>query len=71
MPSFQSTTRNNIHGIDDPLPTGDSVYRAIIPTAEMVKDPILEPLVAVPELSFWMGPAKHIVGYYIVGLHLP
>ncbi|KAJ7803670.1 hypothetical protein B0H14DRAFT_3091948 [Mycena olivaceomarginata] len=61
----KSTTRNNIHGVDDPLPTGDSVYRAIIPTAEMVKDPILEPLVAVPELSFWMGPAKHVVGYCI------
>ncbi|KAJ7349588.1 hypothetical protein DFH08DRAFT_913811 [Mycena albidolilacea] len=51
--------------IDDPLPTGDSVDRAIIPTAEMLKDPILEPLVAVPELFFWMGPAKHIVGYCI------
>ncbi|KAJ6608073.1 hypothetical protein B0H10DRAFT_1816654 [Mycena sp. CBHHK59/15] len=62
----KSVTRSGIlGGMDYPLPTGDSVYRAIIPTSEMMKDPLLRPLVDVPEVSCWMGPGKHIVGYCI------
>ncbi|KAJ7856101.1 FAD/NAD-P-binding domain-containing protein [Mycena olivaceomarginata] len=64
----KSTIRRNIFAgpsLDDSLPTGDAVYRAIVPTAEMMKDPLLEPLVSMPEVSCWMGPGKHVVGYCI------
>ncbi|KAJ7206104.1 FAD/NAD-P-binding domain-containing protein [Mycena pura] len=60
----KSTTRRNIFGdLDDRLPTGDAVYRAIIPTADLMNDPLLESLVLVPEVTCWMGPGKHVVGY--------
>lgn len=45
--------------------TGDAVYRALVPTSEMVKDPELKPLVDNPEMTGWMGPSKHIMGYNI------
>ncbi|KAJ7177494.1 hypothetical protein C8R43DRAFT_1084622 [Mycena crocata] len=64
----KSITRSSIFGgMDDRLPAGDSVYRAIIPTARMKKDPLLKSLVSVPEVSCWMGPGKHVVGYCIRG----
>ncbi|KAF7358161.1 FAD/NAD(P)-binding domain-containing protein [Mycena venus] len=62
----KSMTRRSIFGgIDERLPTGDAVYRATIPTTEMMKDPLLKSLVAVPEATCWMGPGKHVVGYCI------
>lgn len=51
---------------DKPIPTGDAAYRAIIPTAEMSKDPDLKPLVDHPEMTGWIGPGRHIMGYCIV-----
>ncbi|KAJ7612021.1 hypothetical protein DFH06DRAFT_1274689 [Mycena polygramma] len=63
----KSTTRRTILGSDEPLPTGDVVHRAVIPTAKMTKDPLLRPLTSDPEVSCWMGPGGHIVGYCIRG----
>ncbi|KLO16029.1 FAD/NAD-binding domain-containing protein [Schizopora paradoxa] len=45
--------------------TGDAAYRAIIPTSEMMKDPALRELVESPEMTGWMGPGRHIMGYCI------
>ncbi|KAJ6588589.1 hypothetical protein B0H19DRAFT_1100201 [Mycena capillaripes] len=52
---------------DKPLPTGDAAYRAIIPTSEMSKDPDLKSLVDHPEMTGWIGPGRHIMGYCIRG----
>ena len=49
-----------------PRPTGDAVYRAIIPTDVMVKDPELKPVVDRPEMTGWMGPRRHVMAYCIV-----
>lgn len=46
--------------------TGDAAYRAIIPTSELMKDPALKELVENPEMTGWMGPGRHIMGYCIV-----
>jgi salicylate hydroxylase len=51
---------------DKPTPTGDAAYRALILTSEMVKDPELKPLVDHPEMTGWIGPGRHIMGYCIV-----
>ncbi|KAJ7037624.1 hypothetical protein C8F04DRAFT_1091926 [Mycena alexandri] len=65
---IKSTTRQSIFaGLSDPVPSGDSVYRAILPTAKMMKDPLLKPLISVPEVTCWMGPGKHVVGYCVRG----
>ncbi|GBE85599.1 FAD-dependent monooxygenase OpS4 [Sparassis crispa] len=45
--------------------TGDAVYRALIPTALMITDPDLKPLVDTPEMTGWMGPRRHIMGYNV------
>ncbi|KAJ7165085.1 hypothetical protein C8R46DRAFT_1098142 [Mycena filopes] len=50
---------------DKPMPTGDAAYRAIIPTSEMAKDPDLKFLVDHPEMTGWIGPGRHIMGYCI------
>ncbi|KAJ6562734.1 hypothetical protein DFH09DRAFT_1247628 [Mycena vulgaris] len=39
-----------------PIHTGDSAYRAVIPTAAMLADPDLKPLVDGSEMISWMGP---------------
>ncbi|KAJ7883268.1 hypothetical protein B0H13DRAFT_2538404 [Mycena leptocephala] len=52
---------------DKPTPTGDAAYRALIPTSEMEKDPELKPLVDHPEMTGWIGPGRHIMGYCIRG----
>jgi salicylate hydroxylase len=46
--------------------------RATIPTSNLLKDPILKPLVDTPEMNIWMGPRMHMIGYCIVSpFHLP
>ncbi|EPQ51650.1 FAD/NAD P-binding domain-containing protein [Gloeophyllum trabeum ATCC 11539] len=54
-----------IGGPDKPVPTGDAVYRAIVSTDEMIKDPQLRSLVDIPEMCGWMGPGRHIMAYNI------
>ena len=51
---------------DNAVKTGDAAYRAIISTEAMMKDKDLRPLVEFPEMTGWMGPGRHIVGYCIV-----
>ncbi|KAI0085490.1 FAD/NAD(P)-binding domain-containing protein [Irpex rosettiformis] len=48
-----------------PRPTGDAVYRAIIPTDVMLQDPELKPFVDRPEMTGWMGPKRHVMAYCI------
>lgn len=60
-------------GQDQAEPTGDAAYRAIVPTELMMKDPELKPFVETPEMTAWMGPGRHLMGYCIVcrhGLHI-
>ncbi|CCM06073.1 uncharacterized protein FIBRA_08320 [Fibroporia radiculosa] len=47
--------------------TGDAVYRAMIPTDLMLADPELRSFVETPEMTIWMGPRRHMVGYNIRG----
>ncbi|KAI0808369.1 FAD/NAD(P)-binding domain-containing protein [Fomes fomentarius] len=48
-------------------PTGDAVYRAIVPSSLLLADPELRELVDVPEMTGWMGPGRHIMAYNIRG----
>ncbi|KAG2145435.1 uncharacterized protein EDB93DRAFT_1241107 [Suillus bovinus] len=54
-----------IGGPDAPKATGDSAYRALIPTELLLQDDDLRPLVEKTESIIWMGPNGHIVGYNI------
>ncbi|KLO06774.1 FAD/NAD(P)-binding domain-containing protein [Schizopora paradoxa] len=45
--------------------TGDAAYRAVIPTSLMMDDPQLRELVERPEMTTWMGPGRHIMGYCV------
>lgn len=55
-----------VGGPDKPVATGDAAYRAIIPTAALLQDPDLKHLVDETEMTGWIGPKKHIIGYCIV-----
>ncbi|KAI0702382.1 FAD/NAD-P-binding domain-containing protein [Cerioporus squamosus] len=48
-------------------PTGDAAYRAIIPSSLLASDPELKELVETPEMTGWMGPGRHVMGYNIRG----
>lgn len=52
---------------DHAEPTGDAAYRAIISTDVMLKDPDLKQFVETPEMTAWMGPGRHLMGYCIRG----
>jgi hypothetical protein len=43
-----------------------SANRAIIPTSEMSKDLDLKSLVDPPEMTDWIGPGLHSIGYCII-----
>ncbi|GLB39359.1 putative FAD binding domain containing protein [Lyophyllum shimeji] len=63
---IKSICRDNVVGRPDhPIPSGDAVYRCIIPTAELMKDPELRPFVETPQVHCWLGPEKHVIGYCI------
>ncbi|KAF5369302.1 hypothetical protein D9758_002575 [Tetrapyrgos nigripes] len=67
---IHSVVRNYVLGEESiPLavPWGDVAYRAIVPTKEMLDDPELRSLVENPEITCWIGPGKHLVGYCISG----
>ena len=49
-------------------PTGDAVYRAIVPSHLLLADPELKALVDVPEMTGWMGPRRHVMAYNIVSV---
>lgn len=48
------------------VPLGDVAFRALIPTEDMIKDPELRKLVENPQLTCWMGPMRHSIGYCVV-----
>lgn len=63
----KSKLQKVVTGLDDqPTPTGDAAYRAIVPTDLMVQDPELRPLVESAEGTIWMAPGRHLGGYCIV-----
>ncbi|OSX61363.1 hypothetical protein POSPLADRAFT_1144845 [Postia placenta MAD-698-R-SB12] len=45
--------------------TGDAVYRMLIPSEKLLADPELRTLVETPEMTIWMAPGRHAVGYSI------
>ena len=47
-------------------PTGDAVYRAIVPADVLLEDPELRELIEVPDMTGWMGPSRHVMAYNIV-----
>ncbi|KAJ7152356.1 hypothetical protein C8R46DRAFT_1302630 [Mycena filopes] len=62
----KSTVRSVVLGRPDkPRPTGDAAYRAIVPTCEMLKDADLRMLVEESEMTSWVGPGRHVVGYVL------
>ncbi|KAI6132465.1 FAD/NAD(P)-binding domain-containing protein [Pisolithus croceorrhizus] len=62
----KSTARHFVVGKPDELRfTGDTAYRAVLPTKVLLADPDLRSLVETPEMTMWFGPERHIVGYNI------
>jgi salicylate hydroxylase len=47
-------------------PTGDAAYRALIPASLMMQDPDLREFIEHPQMTSWLGPGRHVVGYPIV-----
>ncbi|TFK32640.1 hypothetical protein BDQ12DRAFT_692251 [Crucibulum laeve] len=47
--------------------TGDAAYRAVVPVEKLLSDPDLAPLITTPEVTCWLGPGRHVVGYCISG----
>ncbi len=47
-------------------PTGDAVYRAIVPSDLLLEDPELRELIEVADMTGWMGPSRHVMAYNIV-----
>ena len=63
----KSRLQKVVTGLDDqPTPTGDAAYRAIVPTDLMAQDPELRPLIESAEGTIWMAPGRHLGGYCIV-----
>ncbi|KAI0942295.1 hypothetical protein AcW1_002961 [Taiwanofungus camphoratus] len=63
----KSTIQQIVLGYAAPAqPTGDATYRALIPTQLMLADPDLKSFVEIPEMTIWMAPRRHLVGYNVV-----
>jgi salicylate hydroxylase len=52
---------------DPPHLTGDLAYRFVVPTDRMREHPVLKDLVLTPNITYWMGPDAHAVGYLFKG----
>lgn len=64
---IKSRIQKAVLGRENPAhPTGDAAYRATIPAASLLADPELQSLVKTPEMTGWMGPQRHIMGYLVV-----
>ncbi|KAL2177663.1 uncharacterized protein P884DRAFT_269523 [Thermothelomyces heterothallicus CBS 202.75] len=46
-----------------PLPTRGLAYRIVLKLEDLVGDPELAEWVARPQITFWVGPGAHAVGY--------
>ncbi|KAI1787247.1 FAD/NAD(P)-binding domain-containing protein [Ganoderma leucocontextum] len=65
---IKSLTQQVVLGHTNPAdPTGDAAYRAIVPSRLLLEDPELKSLVDLPEMTGWMSPGRHIMGYNIKG----
>ncbi|KAI0721770.1 hypothetical protein C8Q72DRAFT_787710 [Fomitopsis betulina] len=63
---IKSRIQKTVLGRENPAhPTGDAAYRATIPAASLLADPELQSLVKTPEMTGWMGPQRHIMGYLV------
>lgn len=65
---IKSAVRDRINR--KPLPpqdTGDVAYRILVPSAPMLAEPEMAPLVREPWAVHWMGPEGHAVGYPLRG----
>ncbi|KAI6132467.1 hypothetical protein EDD16DRAFT_1851712 [Pisolithus croceorrhizus] len=63
---LKSTMRHFVVGTPDELRfTGDTAYRAVLPTEILLVDPDLRSLVETPEITTWLGPERHVVAYNI------
>ncbi|KAF8886989.1 hypothetical protein BD779DRAFT_1441367 [Infundibulicybe gibba] len=51
----------------DEWETGEAAYRAVIPASALLSEPTLASFVQTPEVTCWIGPGKHAVGYCITG----
>ena len=64
---IKSIAQQTVLGYVNPAhPTGDAVYRVLIPTSALIEDPDLKGLVDTPEMTGWLGPRRHIMAYNIV-----
>jgi len=66
---IKSVVRGHVLGhknIPLAVPTGDVAYRAILPTEGMMGDTELQSFIENPEITCWMGPGKHLIGYRVV-----
>ncbi|EJC99727.1 FAD/NAD-binding domain-containing protein [Fomitiporia mediterranea MF3/22] len=62
----KSMVRSIVLGYPDRAePTGDVAYRTVIPADWIRDDPELKSLIETPEITAWMGPKKHMIGYCI------
>lgn len=52
--------------VDGAVATGDMAYRATIPRELMQEDEDLRILLHNAGVTCWMGPGRHIVGYFVV-----
>lgn len=64
---LKSTIRKAIlNGQDSQIRFSPScVYRTLIPSAAMLSNPLLAPLVNEPKAIYWLGPRAHIIAYPI------
>jgi salicylate hydroxylase len=54
-----------VDGTDVAIPTGDMAYRATIRSEQMEGNEDLLTLLNHTEVTCWMGPGRHIVGYFV------
>ena len=50
---------------DPPRPSGDTVFRTVIPVAQLQKDTALAGLINPPAIHFWLGPDAHALAYIL------
>ena len=60
----RSFCRDSLLGCPDPpRPSGDDVFRIVIPEEKLQEDPALAGLVNPPTVHYWLGPNAHAVAY--------
>lgn len=50
---------------DPPHPSGDIVFRTVIPVEKLQNDPALTGLIDPPAVHFWLGPDAHALAYML------